>query len=1311
MWFDQVIAERRQALIDEGRMDETVDTGKAKMAFLDLMLHSQEKNSLSDEDIREEVDTFMFEGKYGLNRTARTELYYTQYCTTLVHIAAKNDNFVHSGHDTTSSGMGWTIWLLGQHPEYQAKVHEEMDEVFGDDDREPTDADLKKCVYLEKCIKESLRLCPPVPFFARRLTHDLILDEFTLPKDMTVMMVPIATHRDPGTRVQFDTTKLQYWEHPSEFYPDHFDAEAVAKRHPFAYFPFSAGPRNCIGQKFALAEEKTVLSFFFRKYRVESVTPLPGNRLLPELILKPEEGVLCHLFKRTQFHALSFHHLRSTFLHYYRIRNIMEENQGYQLLESNTLITKSTMYDKLTEWIGYGLLTSTNEKWFNRRKLLTPSFHFNVLKGYQDIFVKQAQIMVEEVESHADTGKEIDLFPYVKRCALDIICETAMSTQLNAQQGKNSEYVDAVTRLSVLLFNYEKSPWLWFKPVWYGCGRGFEFDRLVKLTTDFTRRVIAERRQALVDEGHMDDTVDSIKGKMAFLDLMMMLPEKNALTDEDIRAEVDTFMFEGHDTTSSGLGWTIWLLGQHPEYQAKVHEEMDAVFGDDDREPSEADLKKCVYLEKCIKESLRIRLDEKIEKSWRYSRRQLPRPTIDPTRFENAIKSYGWTTDPDPSKDYALFCTGLKECARAAEVPPVPPPPRLSDRARFWIQERRRCHRDPTSTPFQKIMASRCCRAFLKEDIREYRIRVLTKAAEEKRSIKKAKQSLSRSKAPMDAILDSSGAPITSITGIEERVKEFYTDIFRSETPVPRCPTPPSDDPLPILPSEVRNCIARTKKDGACGPDKITGSMLRFGGHHLHSLLSTRFSRYLQCQQYPTQWKSSNAILIHKKGDRCDLNNYRPISLLSTTYKLFSKVLVTRLETTLDDSQPVEQAGFRRRFGCMDHVHTISALIQHHREYRLPLGLVFVDYCKAFDSVETQAVLNSLIRQGVDSSYVRCLETLNSGCYTEMKPFDRPVRIPIGKGVRQGDTISPKLFTAALQDCMKELDWSEEGILIDGKKLSHLRFADDIVLLGTDTIALERMLKELAETGEKIGLSINRKKTQLMRNEWCAGPGISLGGDPLEETDAYVYLGRELRSDSTMHTELMRRKRAAWAAYGSIREVTRQLQDPKLRSSLFDSHVLPALCYAAETWPLTKSVLYFIQTTHRALERSLIGTNLYTMRQKNMTSSDVRRISLLTDPIDFIRRAKHRWAGHVLRREDDRWSTRVTQWFPPPDLVRPPGRPPARWSDSIEEYAKMPYSTGRSTRSSSLRAPYQHLTTRARDRNTWRDCDPRGPAR
>lgn len=135
---------------------------------------------------------------------------------------------------------------------------------------------------------------------------------------------------------------------------------------------------------------------------------------------------------------------------------------------------------------------STNEKWFGRRKMLTPAFHFNVLKGYQDIFVKQAQaspkffnsvdfplqVMIDQVEAHSDTGKEVDLFPYVKRCALDIICgtqhatlsitslfpnlDTAMSTQLNAQIGKNSEYVQAVIRLSDMLFNYERWLKYWF---------------------------------------------------------------------------------------------------------------------------------------------------------------------------------------------------------------------------------------------------------------------------------------------------------------------------------------------------------------------------------------------------------------------------------------------------------------------------------------------------------------------------------------------------------------------------------------------------------------------------------------------------------------------------------------------------------------------------------------------------------------------------------------------------------------------------------------------------------------------------------
>ena len=87
-----------------------------------------------------------------------------------------------------------------------------------------------------------------------------------------------------------------------------------------------------------------------------------------------------------------------------------------------------------------------------------------------------------------------------------------------------------------------------------------------------------------------------------------------------------------------------------------------------------------------------------------------------------------------------------------------------------------------------------------------------------------------------------------------------------------------------------------------------------------------------------------------------------------------------------------------------------------------------------------------------------------------MQLFHRPLTIPIGKGVRQGDTISPKLFTAALQWVMKSLDWDERDIRVDGRFLSDLRFADDIVIFSNSIIEAETMLKELDEVGKKIGL-------------------------------------------------------------------------------------------------------------------------------------------------------------------------------------------------------------------------------------------------
>ncbi|XGW22067.1 hypothetical protein V3C99_004770 [Haemonchus contortus] len=397
------------------------------------------------------------------------------------------------------------------------------------------------------------------------------------------------------------------------------------------------------------------------------------------------------------------------------------------------------------------------------------------------------------------------------------------------------------------------------------------------------------------------------------------------------------------------------------------------------------------------------------------------------------------------------------------------------------------------------------------------------------------------------------------------------------------------------------------------------------------------------------------------------------------------------MERTLDEYQPIEQTGFRKNFSCMDNIQAVTQLIERSREYRLPLALLFVDYKKAFDTVEINAVLNALAQAGVDPAYVHLLEQCISNTSTSIQLFERKLKIPVGKGVRQGDTISPKLFTAALQYAMLNLDWEERGYSVNGKNVNNLRFADDIVLISSSTAEMEKMVNELNAVSRRIGLEMNMSKTQLMVNQWCDTGTVSLDGKALQRVESYVYLGRELNMMNNITPELNRRRRAAWAAFGSIREVTDQVSDPDLKASIFNASVLPAMCYATETWPNSKTIAKAIRTSHHALERSFLKISRRQQWQQGLRSSDLKERSRLKDPLQYMAHSKHRWAGHLLRRTDDRWSLRVTEWLPR-NKTRPSGRPPTRWADSF---------------SKNFRDNGLHWMQVAKDRAVWRSCGPR----
>uniref|UniRef100_A0A1I8NHL3 Uncharacterized protein n=1 Tax=Musca domestica TaxID=7370 RepID=A0A1I8NHL3_MUSDO len=276
-----------------------------------------------------------------------------------------------------------------------------------------------------------------------------------------------------------------------------------------------------------------------------------------------------------------------------------------QLLGNNNLLYKSSNYKIVTPWLGNGLLTNGGESWHTRRKFLTPAFHFRILSEFKEPMEENCRILMRRLDEKVEGG-EFDIYPYITLFALDVICETAMGIKKNAQMQSESEYVKAVQQICHILHKRSFSFWqrnnIFFKFTQDGRKR----DACLKILHDETDRVIKLRRKMLEDSKitsmlEAEKSCDSFgqKKRFAFLDMLLISQMEGVpLTDREIREEVDTFMFEGHDTTSSAIGFAIYLLSQHAEVQKQAYEEAVAFEG--------REKESMPYLEAIIKETLRL---------------------------------------------------------------------------------------------------------------------------------------------------------------------------------------------------------------------------------------------------------------------------------------------------------------------------------------------------------------------------------------------------------------------------------------------------------------------------------------------------------------------------------------------------------------------------------------------------------------------------------------------------------------------------------------------------------------------------------
>ncbi|KAM9353519.1 cytochrome P450 4B1-like [Symphorus nematophorus] len=263
-------------------------------------------------------------------------------------------------------------------------------------------------------------------------------------------------------------------------------------------------------------------------------------------------------------------------------------------------------YAFIKSWIGDGLLVSQGQKWFRHRRLLTPGFHYDVLKPYIKLMSDSINTMLDKWESYANTNESFELFGPVSLMTLDTILKCAFSHNSNCQtESGTNAYIKAVYELSDLInlrfrtFPYHSDLIFYLSP------HGFRHRKACKVAHSHTEEVIRKRKEALKKEKELDHI--QAKRNLDFLDILLLARDEKqqGLSDEDILAEVDTFMFEGHDTTASGLSFILYSLACHPEHQKICREEiMQTLDGKDTMEWE--DLSKIPYTTMCIKESLRL---------------------------------------------------------------------------------------------------------------------------------------------------------------------------------------------------------------------------------------------------------------------------------------------------------------------------------------------------------------------------------------------------------------------------------------------------------------------------------------------------------------------------------------------------------------------------------------------------------------------------------------------------------------------------------------------------------------------------------
>nr|KAF6381630.1 cytochrome P450 family 4 subfamily A member 11 [Pipistrellus kuhlii] len=262
----------------------------------------------------------------------------------------------------------------------------------------------------------------------------------------------------------------------------------------------------------------------------------------------------------------------------------------------------------LAPWIGYGLLLLNGQTWLQHRRMLTPAFHYDILKPYVGHMADSVRVMLDKWEELISQDSHLEILEHISLMTLDTIMKCAFSHQSSIQLDRKYEsksYINAIEVMKNLFYSRVRNFFYQNDILYSLTPDGLRNKWACQLAHQHTDQVIKLRKAYLQDEEDLERV--RRKKKLDFLDILLFAKMKDgsSLSDKDLRAEVDTFMFGGHDTTASGISWILYALASHPEHQQRCRQEIQSLLGDG-ASITWDHLDQMPYTTMCIKESLRI---------------------------------------------------------------------------------------------------------------------------------------------------------------------------------------------------------------------------------------------------------------------------------------------------------------------------------------------------------------------------------------------------------------------------------------------------------------------------------------------------------------------------------------------------------------------------------------------------------------------------------------------------------------------------------------------------------------------------------